>query len=158
MTVSFWSIFSNFLNWLYSIFLIKYFLHSFLRSLLFFLVIYYNFVLFSISKSKSRAQNLLVQNDLWINTRLTPAVIRTLGPSLFAATILLVASLLTVASLPYEEPFWETNKFISEGNLIYLNGLLYNELSDLSMVIVIKTVSTSAARTTLAICLKTRAM
>jgi hypothetical protein len=85
-------------------------------------------------------------------------VIRALSSSLFAATILLVASLLTVASLPNEEPFWETNKFISEGNLIYLNGLLNNELSDLSMVIVVKTISTSAAWTTLAICLKTRAM
>jgi hypothetical protein len=85
-------------------------------------------------------------------------VIRALSSSLFAATVLLVASLLTVASLSYEEPLRKINKFVSESNLIYLNGLLNNELSDLSMVIVVKTVSTPAAWTTLAICLKARAV
>lgn len=158
MTVSFWSIFSNFLDWLNSILLIEYLLRSFLRALLFLLVIYYNFVLFSISKSKFRAQNLLVQFNLWIHTVCTSAVIRALSSSLFAATVLLVASLLTVASLSYEEPLRKINKFVSESNLIYLNGLLNNELSDLSMVIVVKTVSTPAAWTTLAICLKARAV
>lgn len=117
-----------------------------------------NFVLSSGHCREVLSNLLRCQFDFLVDTGRTPAKRGAIKSSFFASTVIIIAVVLTVASFLQKVLSLDFHKLRLKGIGVNLFGLLNDKLSNVFILVIVKTSLTPALRATFSIGLKTRAM